>query len=191
MEGQRITLDPTAHASFAERLAAAECVQSGAALPPDDEERRGVTSLFLYGTLLVACAAVAGRAVFDEAVDRAASSAVLALAHGGGLALVCAVSLRRAGPGPTRRRRGGVRAKAAKWLLGGLGANLAWRAYRLRSAAPPGADGEPPEAAQALAALIFLLGLVGLLASFFEGAGQQRDDRRRAIDEYARRAKVE
>ena len=60
MEGQRITLDPTAHTSFAERLAAAERARAGRGAAPDDEgERKGATTLFLYGALLVACAAVA------------------------------------------------------------------------------------------------------------------------------------
>ena len=104
-------------------------------------------------------------------------------------AVVCAFSLHRSETRPGRRR--GVQSNAAKYLLCALGANFAWRAYRLRSAAPLDEEGEVPEAAQALAAVILLLGLVGLLASCFEGAGQQRDRRRRAIAEYSRRAKVE
>ena len=96
MEGQRITLDPTAHTSFAERLAAAERARAGRGAPPDDEgERKGATTLFLYGALLVACAAVAGQTQFDEALERVAADAVLKLAHGGGVALVCAFSLHR------------------------------------------------------------------------------------------------
>ena len=125
----------------------------------------------------------------DEALERVAADAVLKLAHGGGVALVCAFSLHRSETRPGRRR--GVQSNAAKYLLCALGANFAWRAYRLRGAAPLDEEGEVPEAAQALAAVILLLGLVGLLASCFEGAGQQRDRRRRAIAEYSRRAKVE
>ena len=190
MEGQRITLDPTAHTSFAERLAAAERARAGRGAPPDDEgERKGATTLFLYGALLVACAAVAGQTQFDEALERVAADAVLKLAHGGGVALVCAFSLHRSETRPGRRR--GVQSNAAKYLLCALGANFAWRAYRLRGAAPLDEEGEVPEAAQALAAVILLLGLVWLLASCFEGAGQQRDRRWRAIAEYSRRAKVE
>ena len=173
MEGQRITLDPTAHTSFAERLAAAERARAGRGAAPDDEgERKGATTLFLYGALLVACAAVAGQTEFDEALERVAADAVLKLAHGGGVALVCAFSLHRSETRPGRRR--GVQSNAAKYLLCALGANFAWRAYRLRGAAPRDEEGEVPEAAQALAAVILLLGLVGLLASCFEGAGQQR-----------------
>ena len=190
MEGQRITLDPTAHTSFAERLAAAERARAGRGAAPDDEgERKGATTLFLYGALLVACAAVAGQTEFDEALERVAADAVLKLAHGGGVAVICAFSLQRSETRPGRRR--GVQSNAAKYLLCALGANFAWRAYRLRGAAPLDEEGEVPEAAQALAAVILLLGLVGLLASCFEGAGQQRDRRRRAIAEYSRRAKVE
>ena len=149
---------------------------------------QGATTLFLYGALLVACAAVAGQTQFDEALERVAADAVLKLAHGGGAALVCALAAsQRTRPG----RRRGVQSNAAKCLLCALGANFAWRAYRLRGAAPLDEEGEVPEAAQALAAVILLLGLVGLLASCFEGAGQQRDRRRRAIAEYSRRAKVE
>ena len=191
MEGQRITLDPTAHTSFAERLAAAERARAGRGAPLEDEaERKGATTLFLYGALLVACAAVAGQTDFDEALERVAADAVLKLAHGGGVALVCAFSLHHS-ENKRRRRGGGVQSNAAKYLLCALGANFAWRAYRLRGAAPRDEEGEVPEAAQALAAVILLLGLVGLLASCFEGAGQQRDRRRRAIAEYSRRAKVE
>ena len=190
MEGQRITLDPTAHTSFAERLAAAERARAGRGAPHEDEgERKGATTLFLYGALLVACAAVAGQTEFDEALERVAADAVLKLAHGGGVAIVCAFSLHRSETRPGRRR--GVQSNAAKYLLCALGANFAWRAYRLRGAAPLDEEGEVPEAAQALAAVILLLGLVGLLASCFEGAGQQRDRRRRAIADYSRRAKVE
>ena len=164
--------------------------RAGRGAPPDDEgERKGATTLFLYGALLVACAAVAGQTQFDEALERVAADAVLKLAHGGGVALVCAFSLHRSETRPGRRR--GVQSNAAKYLLCALGANFAWRAYRLRGAAPLDEEGEVPEAAQALAAVILLLGLVGLLASCFEGAGQQRDRRRRAIAEYSRRAKVE
>ena len=191
MEGQRITLDPTAHTSFAERLAAAERARAGRGAAPDDEgERKGATTLFLYGALLVACAAVAGQTEFDEALERVAADEVVQMANGGGVALVCAFSLHRS-ENKRRRRGGGVQSNAAKYLLCALGANFAWRAYRLRGAAPLDEEGEVPEAAQALAAVILLLGLVGLLASCFEGAGQQRDRRRRAIAEYSRRAKVE
>ena len=92
MEGQRITLDPTAHTSFAERLAAAERARAGRGAPLEDEaERKGATTLFLYGALLVACAAVAGQTEFDEALERVAADAVLKLAHGGGVALVWSV----------------------------------------------------------------------------------------------------
>ena len=85
-----ITASPSAPAaSTMAKAAAAGSLPSSGAAPDDEGERKGATTLFLYGALLVACAAVAGQTEFDEALERVAADAVLKLAHGGGVALVC------------------------------------------------------------------------------------------------------
>ena len=80
MEGQRITLDPT-HTSFRNGSPRRSARAPGGAPPDDEGERKGATTLFLYGALLVACATVAGQTQFDEALERVAADAVLARAR--------------------------------------------------------------------------------------------------------------
>ena len=137
---------PRAHTSFAERLAAAERARAGRGAAPDDEgERKGATTLVPLPGGAAESPSCAGRRGADR-VRRGPwsvsprSGRRPPLAHGGGVALVCAFSLRRrrsAAWAPSE----GVQSSAAKYLLCALGANFAWRAYRPRGAAPLGEEG--------------------------------------------------